>query len=103
MVALNGALFVNARPAGHGRRGLLQGRPLDVAEIQDAHRLLEPLLGARVAPIAFAIALIAAGQASTITGTLAGQIVMEGFVQHPAAPAGPAAASPALWPSSPPW
>jgi manganese transport protein len=53
---------------------------MDVAEIQDAHRLLEPILGASIAPIAFAIALIAAGQASTITGTLAGQIVMEGFV-----------------------
>jgi len=52
-----------------------------VAEIQDAHRLLEPLLGAHIAPIAFAVALIASGQSSTITGTLAGQIVMEGFVQ----------------------
>jgi manganese transport protein len=51
-----------------------------VAEIQDAHRLLAPLLGASIAPIAFAIALLASGQSSTITGTLAGQIVMEGYL-----------------------
>jgi manganese transport protein len=51
-----------------------------VAEIQDAHHLLEPLLGASIAPIAFAIALLASGQSSTITGTLAGQIVMEGYL-----------------------
>jgi manganese transport protein len=50
----------------------------EVAEIQDAHRFLEPLLGSKFAPILFAVALIAAGQSSTITGTLAGQIVMEG-------------------------
>ena len=52
----------------------------NIAEIQDAYKLLEPLLGHKVAPIAFAVALIAAGQSSTITGTLAGQVVMEGFV-----------------------
>jgi manganese transport protein len=52
----------------------------EVAEIQDAHRFLEPLLGSKYAPILFAIALIAAGQSSTITGTLAGQIVMEGYL-----------------------
>jgi manganese transport protein len=51
----------------------------EVAEIQDAHRFLEPLLGSKFAPI-FAVALIAAGQSSTITGTLAGQIVMEGYL-----------------------
>jgi manganese transport protein len=52
----------------------------EVAEIQDAHRFLEPLLGSKFAPILFAVALIAAGQSSTITGTLAGQIVMEGYL-----------------------
>jgi manganese transport protein len=52
----------------------------EVAEIQDAHRFLEPLLGSKLAPVLFAIALIAAGQSSTITGTLAGQIVMEGYL-----------------------
>ncbi len=53
---------------------------VEVAEIQDAHRLLEPLLGSTVAPLVFALALLAAGQSSTITATLAGQIVMEGFL-----------------------
>jgi manganese transport protein len=52
----------------------------EIAAIEDAYHLLEPLLGERLAPVLFAIALIAAGQSSTITGTLAGQIVMEGFL-----------------------
>jgi manganese transport protein len=52
----------------------------DVAEIQEAHRLLTPVLGVGVASTLFAIALLAAGQNSTLTGTLAGQIVMEGFI-----------------------
>jgi manganese transport protein len=52
----------------------------EVAEIQDAHQFLEPLLGTKWAPILFAVALIAAGQSSTVTGTLAGQIVMEGYL-----------------------
>jgi manganese transport protein len=52
----------------------------NVAEIQDAHKFLEPLLGTKWAPILFAVALIAAGQSSTITGTLAGQIIMEGYL-----------------------
>jgi manganese transport protein len=51
-----------------------------VVEIQDAHSLLAPLMGQTLAPVIFAIALIAAGQSSTITGTLAGQIVMEGYL-----------------------
>ena len=52
----------------------------DVADIQDAYRLLSPLLGTAVASTLFAVALLASGQNSTITGTLAGQIVMEGFL-----------------------
>jgi len=52
----------------------------EVAEIQDAHQFLAPILGTKWAPILFAVALIAAGQSSTITGTLAGQIVMEGYL-----------------------
>lgn len=52
----------------------------DIADIHDAHRMLEPLLGTSLASIAFAIALLASGQNSTLTGTLAGQIVMEGFL-----------------------
>src|SRR5690606_19207176 len=57
----------------------MQGRH-DVVEIQDAHQLLAPMLGSTIAPVLFAVALIAAGQSSTITGTLAGQVVMEGYL-----------------------
>ncbi len=79
-IALNLAFFVNAAililaAATFNKNGLFE-----VAEIQDAHRLLEPMLGTQWAPILFAIALIAAGQSSTITGTLAGQIIMEGYL-----------------------
>jgi manganese transport protein len=52
----------------------------DVAEIKTAHELLNDFLGTKLAPTLFAVALIAAGQSSTITGTLAGQIVMEGYL-----------------------
>ena len=51
-----------------------------VADITDAHRLLDPVLGVKLAGIFFAVALLASGQNSTLTGTLAGQIVMEGFL-----------------------
>ncbi|MBN8823649.1 MULTISPECIES: Nramp family divalent metal transporter [unclassified Spirosoma] len=51
-----------------------------VADIADAHRLLDPILGVKLAGILFAVALLASGQNSTLTGTLAGQIVMEGFL-----------------------
>jgi manganese transport protein len=81
VVALNGAFFVNAALLVMAAATFFRTGLHDVAEIQDAHRLLEPILGASIAPVAFAIALIASGQSSTITGTLAGQIVMEGFVQ----------------------
>lgn len=52
----------------------------EIADIYDAHKMLEPLLGTSLAGIAFALALLASGQNSTLTGTLAGQIVMEGFL-----------------------
>ena len=52
----------------------------DVAAIQDAYKLLSPLLGAAGASTLFAVALLASGQNSSITGTLAGQVVMEGFI-----------------------
>ncbi len=79
-IALNLAFFVNAAililaAATFYRNGLFQ-----VAEIQDAYQLLAPILGNKLAPILFAVALIAAGQSSTITGTLAGQIIMEGYL-----------------------
>ncbi len=51
-----------------------------MAEIQDAYKLLSPLLGVSFASILFAVALLASGQNSTLTGTLAGQVVMEGFL-----------------------
>src|SRR5436853_7937327 len=52
----------------------------DVAEIQDAYKLLSPLLGVSFASILFAVALLASGQNSTLTGRFAGQVVMEGFL-----------------------
>ena len=58
----------------------------EVAEIQDAYLLLAPTLGVGVAGTVFALALLAAGQNSTLTGTLAGQIVMEGFLRVRLAP-----------------
>jgi manganese transport protein len=58
----------------------------DVAEIQDAHKLLNPILGSHWASIFFAVALLASGQNATLTGTLAGQIVMEGFLDLRIAP-----------------
>jgi manganese transport protein len=75
------ALFVNAAililgAAVFHTRGLH-----DVAEISDAFQLLSPLLGASLASTLFACALLASGQNSTLTGTLAGQIVMEGFLE----------------------
>jgi manganese transport protein len=79
-VALNGALLVNAALLVLAGATFFKAGLFNIAEIQDAYRLLEPLLGAKIAPIAFAVALIASGQSSTITGTLAGQVVMEGFV-----------------------
>ena len=79
VVALNGALFVNAAililaASVFFKRGLV------VTEIQQAHLLLAPLLGTTFAGALFAVALLCAGQSSTLTGTMAGQIVMEGFL-----------------------
>jgi manganese transport protein len=81
VVALNGALFVNGALLVMAAATFYRAGMFEVAEIQQAHKLLAPLLGATIAPIAFAIALIASGQSSTVTGTLAGQIVMEGFLR----------------------
>ncbi len=79
-IALNAAFFVNAAilmvsAAVFFRNGII------VTEIQQAHQLLKPLLGTALASLLFAVALISSGQSSTLTGTLAGQIVMEGFLQ----------------------
>ncbi len=85
-IALNLALFVNAAILILAAAVFHNSGYEGVSEIQDAHRLLEPLLGASYAPTLFAVALIAAGQSSTITGTLAGQIVMEGYLHLRIAP-----------------
>lgn len=79
-IALNLAFLVNAAILILAAATFYRNGMFEVAEIQDAHRFLEPLLGSKLAPILFAVALIAAGQSSTITGTLAGQIVMEGYL-----------------------
>lgn len=78
-IALNLAFFVNAAILILAAAAFHVNGYFDVAEIQDASKLLENLFGS-IAPTFFAIALIAAGQSSTITGTLAGQIVMEGHL-----------------------
>ena len=80
IIALNLAFFVNAAILILAAATFYKNGMFEVAEIQDAHQFLEPLLGTKWAPILFAVALIAAGQSSTITGTLAGQIVMEGYL-----------------------
>lgn len=79
-IALNLAFFVNAAILILAAATFYKNGMFEVAEIQDAHRFLQPILGTQWAPILFAVALIAAGQSSTITGTLAGQIVMEGYL-----------------------
>jgi manganese transport protein len=79
-IALNLAFFVNAAILILAAKVFWETGNTHVASIKEAHRLL-PMLGTVWAPKLFAIALIAAGQSSTITGTLAGQIVMEGYLQ----------------------
>ncbi|MBI3940080.1 MAG: Nramp family divalent metal transporter, partial [Acidobacteria bacterium] len=79
-VALALALFINAAiliVSAATFHGTSYG---NVADIEDAHRLLSPVLGVSAASVLFAVALLASGQNSTLTGTLAGQIVMEGFL-----------------------
>jgi manganese transport protein len=79
-VALNCAFFVNAAILIVAA-ATFHVRGVEVTEIQQAHTMLESVLGSWLAPYAFALALLIAGQSSTITGTLAGQITMEGFLR----------------------
>src|SRR5713101_7214042 len=79
-VALMFALFINAAILILSAAVFHWSGHQEVAEIQDAYKLLSPLLGVGVASILFAVALLASGQNSTLTGTLAGQVVMEGFL-----------------------
>jgi manganese transport protein len=78
-IALSFALFINAAILIVAAATFHTSGHNDVAEIQDAYKLLTPLLGAGASTM-FALALLASGQNSTLTGTLAGQIVMEGFL-----------------------
>jgi manganese transport protein len=79
-VALLFAFFINAAILILAAAAFNTSGHQDVADIGDAYRLLTPLLGTTMASVLFAVALLASGQNSTITGTLAGQIVMEGFL-----------------------
>jgi manganese transport protein len=79
VIALNLAFFVNAAILILASAAFFKNGYFKVAEIQDAYKLLEHIFG-NIAPALFAIALIASGQSSTITGTLAGQIIMEGHI-----------------------
>jgi manganese transport protein len=79
-IALNGALFVNAAILVMAATVFFK-RHIVVTEIQQAYQLLSPLLGTTFASILFGAALLASGQSSTLTGTMAGQIVMEGFLR----------------------
>ncbi|WP_425230669.1 Nramp family divalent metal transporter [Sphingomonas sp.] len=79
-VALGLAFFINAAILVLAAATFHLGGRTDVAEIDKAYRLLSPMLGVGAASVVFAVALLASGQNSTVTGTLAGQIVMEGFL-----------------------
>jgi manganese transport protein len=79
-IALMGSLFINAAILIVAAATFHTQGKTDVAEIQDAYKLLAPMLGVPIAGVVFALALLASGQNSTLTGTLAGQIVMEGFL-----------------------
>jgi manganese transport protein len=80
-VALGFALFINAAILALGAAAFHGHGLNEVADIAEAYKLLSPVLGASLASTLFALALLASGQNSTLTGTLAGQIVMEGFLQ----------------------
>jgi manganese transport protein len=80
-IALSMALFINAAILIVAAAVFHRSGHTEVAEIGDAYKLLTPLLGFTGASVMFALALLASGQNSTITGTLAGQVVMEGFLE----------------------
>lgn len=80
-IALNIAFLINAAILILAAQVFFRTGRTDVGEIKQAHELISPVLGSSIASKLFAIALIASGQSSTITGTLSGQIVMEGYLQ----------------------
>jgi manganese transport protein len=85
-LALTVALFVNAAILIVASAAFHRSGHFEVAAIEDAYKLLSPVVGAAGASTLFAVALLASGQNSSITGTLAGQVVMEGFVNLHVAP-----------------
>ncbi|MCR8641615.1 Nramp family divalent metal transporter [Paenibacillus sp. N1-5-1-14] len=85
-IALFFALFINAAILILSAATFHQAGMTDVAELNDAYKFLTPLLGTAAGSILFGVALLASGQNSTLTGTLAGQIVMEGFLRIRLAP-----------------
>lgn len=85
-IALNAAFFVNSAILVLAASTFFKAGMFEVSSIEDAHKFLAPLIGNEWAPVLFGVALIAAGQSSTITGTLAGQIVMEGYLNLRIAP-----------------
>ena len=85
-IALNAAFFVNSAILILAASTFFRAGMYEVSDIQDAYKFLSPLLGNEWASILFGVALVAAGQSSTITGTLAGQIVMEGYLNIRIAP-----------------
>ncbi len=85
-VALMFALFINASILILAAATFHTAGKFEVAEIQDAHALLDPMLGTSIASILFAVALLASGLNSTVTATLTGQIIMEGFINFKLAP-----------------
>jgi manganese transport protein len=80
VVSLSLALLVNAAILTLAASAFHGTGHTEVTQIQDAYRLLDPIVGSTFASAAFGIALLAAGQSSTFTGTIAGQIIMEGFL-----------------------
>jgi manganese transport protein len=80
VLALNLALFVNAAILILAASAFYKTGHYEVQDITDAYKMLAPLLGTAIAPVLFAVALIISGQSSTLTGTITGQIVMEGYL-----------------------
>lgn len=80
-IALTLALFINAAILVVAAATFHKAGHYHVAELQDAYQLLSPLVGVSAASTIFGLALLASGQSSTLTATLAGQVVMEGFIQ----------------------
>ncbi len=85
-IALNAAFFVNSAILILAASTFFRAGMFEVSDIQDSYKFLEPLTGTKWASILFGVALVAAGQSSTITGTLAGQVVMEGYLNLRIAP-----------------